>query len=328
MPDTELQTLLEARGVRKLFPVGRNLLGGKPKAWVKAVDGVDLTVKRGSAFGLVGESGSGKTTLARLILRSIRPTEGQILFQGADVQSLRGESLKKYKSAVQVVFQDPYASLNPRMRISEIVEEPLIATGTLGAKARLDRVRESLRMMGLSEASLVLYPHQFSGGQRQRIAIARAIAPSPSFVVLDEPVSSLDVSIRAQIMNLLKDLQQQLGLTLLVISHDLAGVRYLSDTVGVMYLGRIVELGSATQVYSEPRHPYTQALLSDALPSHPRQTKEEAVLEDEIPSPLNIPTGCRFHPRCPHAMPKCAETEPIPIEVGSGHRVACFLYEE
>jgi oligopeptide transport system ATP-binding protein len=294
--------------------------------WVKAVDGVSFTVGRGETFALVGESGCGKTTTAKVILLLERSTAGTVLIKGQEIERLRGRELRRYRASVQAVFQDPMSSLNPRKRVRAIVGEPLIVNRALPRRAVAARVAELLEQVGLPPRSADLFPHEFSGGQRQRIAIARALALNPTLVVLDEPVSALDVSIRAQIMNLLKDLQAELGLTYLLIAHDLATVRYIATTVGVMYLGRLVEVAPAEDLFITPRHPYTQALLSAALPSHPDVKREEVILPGEVPSPLSIPAGCRFHPRCPAALPVCSHVDPAEREVGPGHRTACHLY--
>ncbi len=320
------EPILEARGLQKHFAVRRGVLLSRVVGWVKAVDGVSFTVGRGETFALVGESGCGKTTTARVILRLEQPTAGTVLVKGHEIERLRGRDLQRYRSSVQAVFQDPMSSLNPRKRVRAIVGEPLIVNRALPRRAVVARVAELLEQVGLPPRSADLFPHEFSGGQRQRIAIARALALNPSLVVLDEPVSALDVSIRAQIMNLLKDLQAELGLTYLLIAHDLATVRYVATTVGVMYLGRLVEVAPAEDLFIKPRHPYTQALLSAALPSHPDVKREEVILPGEVPSPLSVPTGCRFHPRCPAALPVCSDVDPAERDVGPNHRTACHLY--
>ncbi|HEV8639635.1 MAG TPA: oligopeptide/dipeptide ABC transporter ATP-binding protein [Methylomirabilota bacterium] len=320
------EPVLEVRGLQKHFPVRRGVLLSRVVGWVKAVDGVSFTVGRGETFALVGESGCGKTTTARVILLLERPTAGMVLMKGQEIERLRGRELRRYRASVQAVFQDPMSSLNPRKRVRSIVGEPLIVNRALPRRAVAARVAELLEQVGLPSRSAELFPHEFSGGQRQRIAIARALALNPSLVVLDEPVSALDVSIRAQIMNLLKDLQAELGLTYFLIAHDLATVRYIATTVGVMYLGRLVEVAPAEELFTRPRHPYTQALLSAALPSHPDVKREEVILPGEVPSPLHVPAGCRFHPRCPAVLPICSEHDPSEREVGAGHRVACHLY--
>jgi oligopeptide transport system ATP-binding protein len=318
--------MLQGVGLKKYFPVSGGFLAGRARGWIKAVDGVDVQVAEGEALGIVGESGSGKTTLAKLFLLLERPTAGALLFDGRDVRTFDRAALARYRRAVQAVFQDPYSSLNPRMRVQEIVAEPLPPEEGLSRAVVRERVAEVLEMVGLSRASALLYPHEFSGGQRQRIAIARALVTYPKFLILDEPVSALDVSIRAQILNLLKRLQEQLGLAYVMIAHDLAAARYLSTHLAVMYAGKIVESGACDAVYTAPRHPYTQALLSAALPLHPAMSRQRLILPGEVPNPINPPSGCRFHPRCPKAMPQCQTDEPLWKEVGDGHYTACHLY--
>jgi oligopeptide/dipeptide ABC transporter ATP-binding protein len=300
---------------------------GKVRGWIKAVDGVSVHVAEGETLGIVGESGSGKTTLAKMFLLLERPTTGAIRFDGKEVQAFEREDLARYRRSVQAVFQDPYSSLNPRMRVENIVAEPLPPEDGLTRAAVRERVTEVLELVGLRRESASLYPHEFSGGQRQRIAIARALVTYPKFIILDEPVSALDVSIRAQILNLLKGLQERLGLAYLMISHDLAAARYLSTRLAVMYAGKLVEAGDCDAVYQEPLHPYAQALLSAALPLHPAARRERIILPGEIPNPLNPPTGCRFHPRCPKAMVRCQQQEPEWKEVSKDHFTACHLYE-
>ncbi|HKW92690.1 MAG TPA: dipeptide ABC transporter ATP-binding protein [Methylomirabilota bacterium] len=321
---TETRTLLEARNLTKHFPVGRGILA-RPQGVVRAVDGVNFSIGAGKTLGLVGESGCGKTTTAKLVLRLEEPTGGALRFDGRDISSLDNDGVQQYRRAVQAVFQDPFASLNPRMRVDAIIAEPLITHERLDAPEVAKRVSRLLDLVGLPERAAKLFPHEFSGGQRQRIAIARSLALSPRLVVLDEPVSALDVSIRAQILNLLRDLQSQLGLSYLFIAHDLAAVAHMSHTIAVMYLGQIVEIGDAAIVATRPRHPYTQALFAAALPSHPSEQRDEMVLTGEVPSPLNPPLACRFHPRCPHAMPRCSTEEPVLCE-SDGRLVSCHLY--
>jgi oligopeptide/dipeptide ABC transporter ATP-binding protein len=316
---------LQAVELRKYFPASGGLALGGARGWVKALDGVSVEVGEAETLGIVGESGSGKTTLAKLFLRLEHPTAGSVAFDGKALGDLDRDELRHYRRSVQAVFQDPYSSLNPRMRVEHIVAEPL-PRGDGGRTGRQERVGEVLQLVGLRSDSRALYPHEFSGGQRQRIAIARALVTTPRFIVLDEPVSALDVSIRAQILNLLKDLQQQLGLAYLVISHDLAAARYLSTRLAVMYAGRLVETGACDAVYREPLHPYTQALLSAALPLHPSARRERVVLTGEVPNPMNPPSGCRFHPRCPRAMPQCQTVEPAWKEVRPDRFTACHLY--
>ncbi len=317
--------LLEAVDLVKHFPVKRGVFARHVGA-VRAVDGVAFAIEPGRTLGLVGESGCGKSTTAKLVLKLEEPTGGTISFQGRNLQQLDTTGLRDYRRSVQAVFQDPYASLNPRMRVGAIIAEPLVTNEQL-PKAEVDRrVLRLLELVGLPERSRDLFPHEFSGGQRQRIAIARSLALEPKLVVLDEPVSALDVSIRAQILNLLRDLQARLGLAYLFIAHDLAAVAHMSHTVAVMYLGKIVELGDARVVATRPKHPYTQALFSAALPTHPAEQREEIVLPGEVPSPLDPPGGCRFHPRCPQAMARCASDEPK-LQTVNGRRTACHLYD-
>jgi oligopeptide/dipeptide ABC transporter ATP-binding protein len=282
-------------------------------------------LKAGTTLGLVGESGCGKTTTSKLILGLDSPTAGVIRFEGEDVLTLRAEGARHYRRSVQAVFQDPYASLDPRMRVGAIIAEPLVINERSAAADRRRRVQEHLDLVGLPSRAADLFPHEFSGGQRQRIAIARALALSPRLIVLDEPVSALDVSIRAQILNLLSDLQIRLGVSYLFISHDLAAVAHMSHAIAVMYLGKIVELGDAEAVALEPKHPYTKALFAAALPIDFDTTAEEVALSGEVPSPLNPPSGCRFHTRCPYVLPRCATDEP-PLRPESGRLVACHLY--
>jgi oligopeptide/dipeptide ABC transporter ATP-binding protein len=317
--------LLEAEGLVKHFPL-RHELFRRGRGVVRAVDGVSFTVDPGRTLGVVGESGCGKSTTAKLILKLEEPTAGAIRLDGQDLAGLDGERLRRYRRSVQAVFQDPYASLSPRMRVGAIIAEPLTAHERLPRAEVERRVASLLDMVGLPARAADLFPHEFSGGQRQRIAIARALALSPRLVVLDEPVSALDVSIRAQILNLLRDLQAELGLAYLFIAHDLAAVAHMSHTVAVMYLGRIVEIGDAKAVAVAPRHPYTQALFAAALPSHPDEAREEIALAGEVPSPIAPPAGCHFHPRCPHAMDRCRTMEPALREVDTRF-VSCHLYD-
>jgi oligopeptide transport system ATP-binding protein len=318
--------MLEGIGLKKYFAVTGSFSMRGARGWIKAVDGVSVQVAEGETLGIVGESGSGKTTLTRLFLLLERATAGSLRFDGKETGTFSPADLARYRRSVQAVFQDPYSSLNPRMRVEQIVAEPLPSDNGLGRAEVRRRVGEVLELVGLRRDSATLYPHEFSGGQRQRIAIARALVTYPRFIILDEPVSALDVSIRAQILNLLKRLQEQLGLAYVMISHDLAAARYLSTRLAVMYAGRLVETGECEAVYAEPLHPYTQALLSAALPLHPSARRQRIVLAGEVPNPTNPPAGCRFHPRCPRAMPQCGTTEPEWQEVKRGRFAACHLY--
>ena len=318
--------LLELQNLQKYFPVSTGVLLRRKIGWVKAVDGVDITIDPGETLGLIGESGCGKTTTSKLILLQETPTAGTIRFDGEDVSALGGQELMRYRREVQVVFQDPYSSLSPRMRVGDIIAEPLEIHTNLSRQELDQRVAEVLELVGLEPEVARLFPHEFSGGQRQRIAIARALATNTRLIVLDEPVSALDVSIRAQIMNQLEHLQQVLGVSYLFIGHDLATVAHISDRIAVMYLGQIVELADSLELCEKPLHPYTQALFSAALPSHPDHRHERVTIVGEVPSALDPPSGCRFHPRCPHAMPRCAEEAPVRKEVAPRHAVACHLY--
>ena len=320
------EVLLEAQDLKKHFPVTKGILIQKVTGWIKAVDGVSFKLRAGETLGLVGESGCGKTTTAKMLLVLERPTSGTIRFQGEEVQDAKARQLKGYRSSVQAVFQDPWSSLNPRMRIKDLIAEPMVINWDAPRKEVQERVIDLLHNVGLDRYHANLYPHEFSGGQRQRLAIARALALNPKVIVLDEPVSALDVSIRAQIMNLLKDLQGEFNVGYLLIAHHLATVRYMCEYVAVMYLGQIVEFSPVKDLYENPLHPYTQALMAAALPSHPDIEKEEMILPGEVPSPLNPPEGCRFHTRCPFAMDRCSVEIPEVKELAPGHTVACHLY--
>ena len=317
--------VLEVRGLKKHFPVRRGLLSRETAA-VKAVDGVDFAIGSGETLGLIGESGCGKTTTSKLILLQEAPTAGSILFEGRDVAALAGAELMAYRRAVQVVFQDPFSSLSPRMRVRDIIAEPLEIHTDLARPAVDARVGEVLELVGLAPDVAPLFPHEFSGGQRQRIAIARALATDTRLIVLDEPVSALDVSVRAQIINQLEHLQRTLGVSYLFIGHDLATVAHISHRIAVMYLGRIVETADTDALCSRPMHPYTKALFAAALPSHPDDATTELTVAGEVPSPLHVPPGCRFHTRCPMAMPICSEVAPPLQTREGGGEVACHLY--
>ena len=316
--------LLEARDLTKYFPARAGLVLRRVNQWIRAVDGVTFSIAAGETLGLVGESGCGKTTTAKLILAQERATSGVIRFRDRDITALQKRDLMDYRKSVQVVFQDPYSSLSPRMRVGDILAEPLEIHTSLSRAGIRARVGEVLELVGLPADSVRLFPHEFSGGQRQRIAIARALATEAQLIVLDEPVSALDVSIRAHIITLLEELQQTLGVSYLFIGHDLAAVAHISHRIAVMYLGKIVELADSLDLCAQPLHPYTQALFAASLPSHPDEEKDEIVLAGEVPTALNPPSGCHFHPRCPMVMPQCAGEEPPLTEVVPNHWVACY----
>lgn len=319
------ENLIEIQNLKKYFEIKAGLF---KTATVKAVDNVSLTIKKGETLGIVGESGCGKSTMGRLLVNLINPTSGKILFEGKDINALRKENIKNLSKNIQIIFQDPYASLNPRMTIGDIIREPMkindIASG-IELENRLDKL---LNQVGLASYHKDRYPHEFSGGQRQRVGIARAISVNPKLIVCDEAVSALDVSIQAQVLNLLDDLQKELGFTYLFIAHGLNVVKHISDRVGVMYLGKMVELAHVDDLYSSPLHPYTQALLSAIPIPNPDKKRNRIILEGEVPSPINPPKGCRFHTRCSKCMDICKEKEPDVVKLENGHSVACHLYDK
>ncbi len=321
--------LIQVRNLKKYFPITRGLIFQRHIGDVRAVDDVSFDIYRGETLGLVGETGCGKTTVGRTLLRLYEPTAGQIIFDGVDLTRARGRQLRQMRRRMQVIFQDPYASLNPRMTVGAIIGEPLEVHGVATGKEKRERVQELLELVGLNPYFVNRYPHEFSGGQRQRIGIARALALNPDLIVCDEPISSLDVSIQAQVVNLLEELQERMGLTYLFIAHDLSMVRHISDRMAVMYLGKIVELADRDEIYLNPLHPYTQALMSAVPVPDPEveERRRRIILKGEIPSPANPPKGCNFSTRCPKAEERCREEEPPYKEVKPGHWVACFLYQ-
>ncbi|AVX19895.1 MAG: ABC transporter ATP-binding protein [Bacillota bacterium] len=317
------QPLVEVKGLKKFFEVGHGQV-------LKAVNNLNLTIHKGETVGLVGESGCGKSTAGRTIIRLYEPTAGQVLFNGRNIYDLKGKELLQLRRGMQMIFQDPYASLNPRMTVGDIIGEALDIHGLAKGKARQERIIELLRLVGLNAEHANRFPHEFSGGQRQRVGIARALAVEPQFIICDEPISALDVSIQAQVVNLLKDLQEKMGLTYLFIAHDLAMVKYISDRVAVMYLGKMVELAESFELYDRPLHPYTQALLS-AIPipdPEVEASRQRIILQGDVPSPINPPSGCHFRTRCRYAKPICAEQEPELRDMGGGHMVACHFAGE
>lgn len=318
--------LLEVKGLKKYFPIKSGILQ-KTVGHVKAVDDVSFYIRKGETFGLVGESGCGKSTTGRSIIRLYEPTAGEILFQGEDIAKISEKSMRPYRKDIQMVFQDPYSSLNPRKTVGTILEEPFRVHNLYSKKERKERVEHLLEKVGLNPTLSNRYPHEFSGGQRQRIGIARALTLNPKLIIGDEPVSALDVSIQSQVLNIMDDLQKELGLTYLFIAHDLAVVKHISDRIGVMYLGRMMEITDKHTLYRNPLHPYTQALLSAIPKSHPSEIKRERIiLKGDVPSPSNPPAGCVFHTRCPQAMDHCKQAVPMLKELEPGHFVACHLY--
>ncbi|MDY3918650.1 MAG: oligopeptide/dipeptide ABC transporter ATP-binding protein [Candidatus Limivivens sp.] len=319
------EVILQAQDLKKYFTV-RSFLGTS-KRFIKAVDGVNLEIRKGEAFGLVGESGCGKSTLGRTLIRMYEPTDGQIFFDGVDITHKKKKEILPYHKRMQIIFQDPYSALDPHQNVREILEEPLRMNTDLSSRERGDYIVELLGKVGLGADALEKYAYEFSGGQRQRIGIARALSVNPDFIMCDEPISALDVSIQAQVVNMLEDLQQEFGLTYLFVSHDLSMVRHISNRIGVMYLGNLVEIADNDELYENPLHPYTKALLSAIPIADPRTARnsKRQIIQGDLPSPLNIPTGCRFHTRCPHATERCRQEAPVLKAAGRAHQVACHL---
>jgi peptide/nickel transport system ATP-binding protein/oligopeptide transport system ATP-binding protein len=323
-PAAQPDDLIEVRGLVKYFPVRGGILQ-RTQGWVKAVDDVSFTIRRGETLGLVGESGCGKTTVGRLLLRLIEPTAGHIWFEGRDLTTLGGYELKALRREMQIIFQDPFSSLDPRSQVGDSIGEGLLIHGVRNARERRRMVLEIMRRVGLAEDHMRRYPHEFSGGQRQRIGIARALVLQPKFIVCDEPVSALDVSIQAQVLNLLKQLQREFKLTYMFIAHNMSVVEHISDRIVVMYLGKVVEVAERMELYRNPQHPYTQALMSAIPVPNPDLKRERTILTGDVPSPLNPPSGCPFHPRCPVAIDVCSRVVPPLIDLGGGHLAACHL---
>jgi oligopeptide transport system ATP-binding protein len=324
------KTLVDVRDLKMHFPLTQGIIFQRVVGYVRAVDGISFSIDRGQTLGLVGESGSGKTTIGRTIVRLYKPTSGQIMFEGKDLATMGGEELRQARQRVQMVFQDPYASLNPRYTIGSLIAEPMNIYKVASGREIRERTEELLRVVGLRPEYIDRYPHEFSGGQRQRIAVARALSINPEFVIADEPVSALDVSIRAQVLNLLQRLQQQFNLTYLFVSHDLSVVRHVADRIAVMYLGKIVELSDRDELYAAPKHPYTKALLSAVPIPDPKieKRRKRIILSGDLPSPINIPSGCRFHTRCPMAQDICRQVEPaFEAKEGHEHYAACHFSE-
>jgi peptide/nickel transport system ATP-binding protein len=320
------KAFIEVCNLKKYFPIHKGFLGRNAQ-YLKAVDDISFTIYKGETFGLVGESGCGKSTTGRSIIRLYDVTEGEIYFDGENIAALKEKELKPFRNRMQAIFQDPYSSLNPGMAVYEIISEPIDIHGSYTEPEKKEMIVELLQKVGLKEEHLYRYPHEFSGGQRQRIGIARALSVRPEFILCDEPISALDVSVQAQVVNMLEDLQQEFGLTYLFIAHDLSMVRHISNRIGVMYLGKLVEIAESNELYREPAHPYTQALLSAIpVPDPMDTTRERIILEGEVPSPLASPSGCKFRTRCKYATAACAEAEPPMVEINTGHYVACHLF--
>ena len=319
--------LITVNNLKKYFPV-KSVFGLQKDKFVKAVDGVDFYINKGETFGLVGESGCGKSTLGRTITRLYNVTEGEIIFEGKNIANLNKRALQPYHKKMQVIFQDPYSSLNPYMNVSEIIDEPMKIHTKFSKGERMEKIQLLLEKVGMKKEDMEKFPYEFSGGQRQRIGIARALSIEPKFVLCDGPISALDVSIQAQVVNMLEDLQEEMGLTYLFVAHDLSMVRHISDRIGVMYLGKIVEIAESSELYKNPLHPYTKALLSAIPIANPKiaQSKIRQIITGDLPSHIDIPKGCRFNTRCPYAKPACYETEPEMKEIEKGHFVACILY--
>ncbi|MBU2644492.1 dipeptide ABC transporter ATP-binding protein [bacterium] len=321
---TSAAPILEISGLKKHFPVGTWRIGSKRET-VKAVDGISFNIYEGETLGIVGESGCGKSTLARLLLRLIPVTDGRVFFKGTDLLAMNRLELKRIRKQMQIIFQDPFSSLDPRKRIGKIIDEPLRIHGVRGSHNRTKIVQKLMERVGINYEWADRYPHEFSGGQRQRIAIARALVLNPSLIICDEPVSALDVSIQAQVLNLFKNLQRELGLTYVFISHDLSVIRHICKRIAVMYLGKIIEISDADDLFASPAHPYTQALLSAIPVSHPKHVKKRTILTGDVPNPRHPPKGCRFHTRCPIAEPSCSASEPPMKNINSNHQAACHL---